>query len=62
MRNAINELNKNSIAKATGISYGRLRKYSSGLIKDLTPEEQEKIYKYLIELAKRFSTKQEELR
>ncbi len=52
MREAINELNKNSIAKATGISYGRLRKYSSGLIKELTPEEQEKIYKYLIELAK----------
>lgn len=51
MRDAINELNKNSIAKATGISYSRLRKYSSGLIKELTPEEQEKIYKYLIKLA-----------
>jgi len=54
MRNAINELNKNSISKATGISYGRLRKYASGLIKDLTPEEQEKIYQYLINLANLF--------
>jgi hypothetical protein len=54
MRDAINELNKNSISKATGISYGRLRKYASGLIKDLTPEEQEKIYQYLINLANRF--------
>ena len=54
MRDAINELNKNSIAKATGISYGRLRKYSSGLIKELTPEEKEKIYKYLIKLAECF--------
>lgn len=56
MRDAINELNKNSIAKATGISYGRLRKYASGLIKDLTTEEQDKIYKYLIKLADRFKT------
>lgn len=54
MRGVINELNKNSIAKATGISYSRLRKYSSGLIKELTPEEQEKIYKYLINLANTF--------
>ena len=54
MRDAINELNKNSIAKATGISYERLRKVSSGLIKELRPEEQEKIYKYLIKLAERF--------
>lgn len=54
MRNAINELNKNSISKATGISYSRLRKYSSGLIESLTPEEQEKIYKYLIRLAECF--------
>lgn len=54
MRNAINELNKNSISKATGISYSRLRKYSSGLIENLTPEEQEKIYKYLIRLAECF--------
>ena len=54
MKDAINELNKHSIAEATGISYGRLRKYSSGLVKDLTPEEKEKIYKYLIELANRF--------
>ena len=51
MRDAINELNKHSIAKVTGISYGRLRKYASGIIKELTPEEKEKIYKYLITLA-----------
>lgn len=51
MIDAINELNKNSISKATGISYGRLRKYSSGLIRDLTADEKEKIYKYLITLA-----------
>jgi len=49
MKDAINELNKNSISKSTGISYGRLRKYASGLIKDLTPEDQ-----YLINLANRF--------
>ena len=54
MRDVINELNKSSIAKATGISYGRLRKYSAGLVKDLTPEEKEKIYKYLIQLANIF--------
>lgn len=54
MRDAINELNKHSIAKVTGISYGRLRKYASGIIKDLTPEEQEKIYNYLIKLANQF--------
>ena len=57
MRDAINELNKSSVAKATGISYARLRKYSAGLVKELTPEEQEKIYKYLIKLADRFSVK-----
>lgn len=57
MIDAINELNKNSISKATGISYGRLRKYSSGLIRDLTADEKEKIYKYLITLAEQFKTK-----
>lgn len=54
MKDAINELNKHSVAEATGISYSRLRKYSSGLLKSLTAEEQEKIYKYLMELANRF--------
>lgn len=54
MKNAINQLNKHSVAEATGISYSRLRKYSSGLLKSLTAEEQEKIYKYLMELANRF--------
>jgi hypothetical protein len=56
MRDAINELNKNSIAKATGISYSRLRKYASGLIRDLTKDECDKIYKYLITLATQFKT------
>lgn len=56
MKDAINELNKHSVAEATGISYSRLRKYSSGLLKELTKEEKEKIYKYLIELASRFKT------
>ena len=61
MRDTINELNKNSIAQATGISYGRLRKYSAGLVDNLRPDEQEKIYKYLIDLAERFNqNKQEE--
>lgn len=61
MRDAINELNKNSISQATGISYGRLRKYSAGLVDNLRPEEKEKIYKYLIDLAERFNQdKQEE--
>lgn len=54
MRDVINELNKHSIAKATGISYSRLRKFSSGLLKELRPEENEKIYKYLIEMANKF--------
>lgn len=56
MKDAINELNKNSVSKATGISYGRLRKYSSGLIRELTAEEREKIYKYLMALAERFKS------
>jgi hypothetical protein len=51
MRDVLNELNKHSVATATGISYSRLRKYSSGLISNLRPEEQEKIYKYLKQMA-----------
>lgn len=54
MRDAIKDLNKSSLSSATGISYSRLRKYSSGLVSDLTPEEREKIYKYLLILAEKF--------
>jgi len=32
MRDIIQELNKASLASATGISYSRLRKYASGIV------------------------------
>ena len=51
MREAIKDLNKHTLAEATGISYSKLRKYATGLVKDLTPEEREKIYIYLVEVA-----------
>lgn len=54
MRKIIQTLNKKSISDATGISYGRLRKYSSNEIRTLTEDEYEKIYNYLIELTKIF--------
>lgn len=54
MREAIKDLNKHTLAEATGISYSKLRKYATGLVKDLTPEEREKIYIYLVEVAQRF--------
>lgn len=54
MREAIRDLNKHTLAEATGISYSKLRKYATGLVKDLTPEEREKIYIYLVEVAQRF--------
>jgi len=54
MREIIRNLNKASLAIATGISYSRLRKYSSGLVKELTPDERAKIKKYLLSLAKQF--------
>lgn len=57
MRDAINELNKHSIAEATGISYNKLRKFAVGITKKLTPQEQDLIYEYLTELAERFNNK-----
>ena len=48
MRNVIKNLNKATLAEATNISYSRLRKYASGAINELTPEEREIIYKYLL--------------
>ena len=54
MRDAIKDLNKHTLAEATGISYSKLRKYATGIVKDLTPEECEKIYLYLLEVAERF--------
>lgn len=55
MRQAIQELNKRVLAEATGISYRRLRSYSSGAIVKLTDEEIKKIYEYLINLADKFA-------
>ena len=46
MREIIRDMNKHTLAEATGISYSKLRKYATGLVKDLTPEEREKIYMY----------------
>jgi hypothetical protein len=37
MRDTIKDLNKASIAAATGISYSRLRKFSTGVVETLTP-------------------------
>lgn len=54
MREAVKDLNKHSLAEATGISYSKLRKYATGIVKDLTLEEREKIYLYLLEVAERF--------
>ncbi len=54
MRNAIKNLNKATLSEATGISYSRLRKYASGAISELTPEEKYMIYKYLLAIADKF--------
>ena len=54
MREIIQNLNKATLAEATGISYSRLRKFSTGLVSTLTPEEREKIYKYLLSIADKF--------
>ena len=35
MRDAIKDLNKHTLAEATGISYSKLRKYATGIVKDL---------------------------
>lgn len=54
MRNAIKELNKATLSTATGISYAKLRKFSTGIVANLTPEEREKIYLYLLAMAEKF--------
>lgn len=54
MREAIKTLNKASLALETGISYNRLRKFSAGIVSNLTPEEREKIYLYLLSIADKF--------
>lgn len=54
MRDVIKDLNKATLAAATGISYGKLRKYSTGIVENLTPEEREKIYQYLLSIANKF--------
>lgn len=54
MREIIKDLNKASLASATGISYSRLRKFSTGIVQTLTPEEREKIYYYLLSIADKF--------
>ena len=54
MRNIIKNLNKATLAEATGISYSRLRKYASGIVSELTPEERKLIYEYLLFIANKF--------
>jgi hypothetical protein len=51
MRNIIQNLNKRTLADATGISYPRLRKFSSGEVNELREEEKILIYQYLVDLA-----------
>lgn len=51
MREVIQNLNKAALARATGISYSKLRKYASGSVSSLTPEECEKVRDYLLRLA-----------
>jgi hypothetical protein len=54
MRDVIQNLNKSTLAEATGISYSRLRKFSAGVVKELMPEEKKAIYLYLINIANKF--------
>ena len=54
MKEVIQNLNKRSLADATGISYRRLRSYSSGVLNKLTDEEIKKIHEYLISIADKF--------
>lgn len=54
MREVVQNLNKSTLAEATGISYSRLRKFASGVVKELTQTEKEAIYLYLISIANRF--------
>lgn len=54
MREAVKNLNKRSLADATGISYSRLRKYASGELNSLSQNEIILIHEFLIKLAKIF--------
>jgi hypothetical protein len=54
MREIIQNLNKHTLADATGISYSKLRKFSAGIVKDLTDAEKKAIYDYLINIANNF--------
>lgn len=54
MREVIQNLNKRTLADATGISYRRLRSYSSGALEKLTDDEIRRIYEYLISIAEKF--------
>lgn len=51
MLEVIKNLNKAALARATGISYSRLRKFASGSINSLTDEEIMKIRIFLLALA-----------
>lgn len=51
LREVVKSLNKSTLSEATGISYGRLRKFASGVVKILTDEEKDKIYFYLLSMA-----------
>jgi DNA-binding Xre family transcriptional regulator len=46
MKELIQKINKKNLADATGISYSRLRKYSSGILKSLSVEELNLILNY----------------
>lgn len=54
MKEIIQNLNKRALADATGISYRRLRSYSSGVLEKLTDEEIQKIREYLLSIAEKF--------
>lgn len=54
MRDIIKDLNKATLSAATGISYSRLRKFSTGAVQALTPDEKEKIRIYLLSIADKF--------
>lgn len=57
MREAIQKLNKSTLAQDTGISHSRLRKYSAGIIENLKEDEIETIHNYLLMLAEKFNQK-----
>lgn len=50
MKELIQKINKKSLADETGISYSRLRKYSSGILKSLSVEELNLILNYFQQL------------